>query len=414
MNSESDTQLNQQILTESVSREALILSLREILIGFLRETLTASLRERVVQHIETLRLADYDPQHLVNNDEKERIRMSHSMQRAELNIRERRALGPWVDRLLPMFATGRDIVPDRIDPEIVPVISGESTGYLFRLVTLLWTVPVSHGYGRRMRFLIIDRYNQKLIGILALGDPVFNLKVRDDWIEWNAKQREERLVNMMDAYVVGAVPPYTKLLGGKLITSIIGSREVSEHFNLRYGSTTGLISNQQKHAKLTLVTITSALGRSSMYNRVRLPGLVELIKVGITSGWGHFHIPNDIFEDMKKLLLIDKHPYALGYKYGNGPNWRMRVIRTALEKIGLNGDLLRHGIAREVYVMPLATNWKSYLQGQDDSCDVNRPPLFDIVSACLKRWVIPRAERNQDYRLWSAEDTRALFTSMTE
>ena len=397
MSTESNARLNQRIVTENVSKDALI----------------TSLRERISRHIRTLGLADYDPEHIVHNSEKNRIRASHAMQRAEFNAKEHRALGAWVNKLLPVFATGGDIVPEKIDPEIVPVISGESTGYLFRLATLLWSIPVSRGYGRRMRFLVMDRHNQKLIGVLALGDPVFNLKVRDDWIEWNAEQRRNRLVSIMDAYVVGAVPPYTKLLGGKLITCIIGSREVSEHFDLRYGDTKGIISHQRKNAKLALVTITSALGRSSMYNRVKLPGLLELVKIGITAGWGHFHIPNDIFDDMKKLLLIEKHPYVLGYKYGDGPNWRMRLIREALEIIGLDGDLLRHGIAREVYTMPLANNWKSYLQGQEEYCDIDRPTLSEIASACLQRWIIPRSERNQEYRAWSTDDAKALFAPIT-
>jgi len=37
---------------------------------------------------------------------------------------------------------------------------------------------VSRGYGRQ-RFLIWDQSNEKLIGLIALGDPVFNLRVRD-------------------------------------------------------------------------------------------------------------------------------------------------------------------------------------------------------------------------------------------
>ncbi len=33
-----------------------------------------------------------------------------------------------------------------------------------------------------MRYLVYDRNNDKLIGIFALTDPVFNLRVRDAWI----------------------------------------------------------------------------------------------------------------------------------------------------------------------------------------------------------------------------------------
>ena len=59
-----------------------------------------------------------------------------------------------------------------------------------------------------------DNHNGKLIGIIAIGDPVFNLSVRDNLIDWDAQARGKRLVNIMDAYVLGALPPYNALLGG--------------------------------------------------------------------------------------------------------------------------------------------------------------------------------------------------------
>ena len=40
---------------------------------------------------------------------------------------------------------------------------------VFRYASLHWSVPVSQGYGRRTRFLVIDEQNEKLIGIFALG-----------------------------------------------------------------------------------------------------------------------------------------------------------------------------------------------------------------------------------------------------
>jgi hypothetical protein len=44
-----------------------------------------------------------------------------------------------------------------------------------------------------------DNHNGKLIGITAIGDPVFNLSVRDNLIDRDARARGERLVNIMDA-----------------------------------------------------------------------------------------------------------------------------------------------------------------------------------------------------------------------
>ncbi len=374
-----------------------------------RQALVEGLRDRLAEHIASLRLEAVEAAGSSDNALKGLIRASHAAHRREFLRHERPALRKHVARLIVHFPQGHDIRPERIDPELVPVVSDTDGGLLFRLATTLWSVPVSRGYGRRMRFLVIDRSNDKLIGILALGDPVFNLRVRDDWIGWSVRERENRLVNVMDAYVVGAVPPYSFILGGKLMTSLLGCSELATHFETKYRNRRGIISGQVKDPKLALVTVTSALGRSSMYDRVRLEGLVDLVRVGMTEGWGHFHVPDDMFIEMRELLAVDGHPYASGHSYGNGPNWRIRVIREALERIGLDGELLRHGIAREVFAMPLAENWREYLRGQSQECVLRRPSLGRIAEASLKRWVIPRSERRPGYKEWTWQDTMNLL-----
>ena len=135
---------------------------------------------------------------------KEAIRQIHRFHRETAQRRIRRALGDKIDLFLGEIANGDEVEPENICPELVEVRSDARTGDLFRFASLLWSIPVSQGYGRRMRYLVRDRANGKLIGIFALGDPVFNLRVRDEWIGWDQADRRERLVNLMDAYVVGA------------------------------------------------------------------------------------------------------------------------------------------------------------------------------------------------------------------
>jgi hypothetical protein len=115
---------------------------------------------------------------------------------------------------------------------------------------------------------------------MAIGVPVFNLSVRDKLIGWNAHGRGERLVNIMDAYVLGAIPPYNMLLGGKLVAALIRSRDVYDDFTKAYGSTRGIISKKKKKARLLAVTTSSSLGRSSVYNRVQLDGKKYLKPIG--------------------------------------------------------------------------------------------------------------------------------------
>jgi hypothetical protein len=305
------------------------------------------------------------------------------------------------------FAEGYEVNPGVIRPKLEIVETDTESGDLFRFASTLWSVPVSRGFGRRMRYLVRDTSNGKLIGIFALGDPVFNLRARDNWIGWDSDDRSKHLTSIMDAYVVGAVPPYAQLLGGKLVASLIGSKEVSQTFHRKYGSTTGIISGEKRRARLALVTVTSALGRSSIYNRLHLreqpfdvtsSTLVRLERIGQTDGYGHFHLPDQLFERLRKLIGQQDHTYFKGYEFGDGPNWRMRVARVGLKMLDLDPELVRHGIKREVYAMPLTTNFREVLKGKARRFTTKRPSVREIASAALERWMLPRAQARPEYR----------------
>ena len=322
------------------------------------------------------------------------------------------------------FADGDEVNPETIQPELVEAVSQRHTGDIFRFASLGWSIPVSQGYGRRLRFLVRDRSNGKLIGILALGDPVFNLRVRDEWIGWNQAERRERLVNLMDAYVVGAVPPYADLLGGKLVASLIASKEVGNKFKQRYGSTTGLISKKRKRARLSLVTVTSALGRSAMYNRLKLNAhttntanspAVEFLRLGETTGYGHFQITDKLFSKLRRVLAEDEHAYADGHQFGDGPNWRIRVARQGIESLGMNADeVLRHGIKREVYALPIATNYREFLDGRQETPSFDYLTVDEISDLARQRWLIPRSSRRPEYKQFRKADLRTEIGALMD
>ena len=269
---------------------------------------------------------------------KEVVRGIHSAQRNERLTASQKFVADRLPSLLKYFASGCDVVPASITPKLQLVKSDTWEGDLFRLASLTWSVPVSNGFGRRLRFLVWDEYNGRLIGIIAIGDPVFNLSAPDNLIGWDVKARGERLVNMMDAYVLGAVPPYNALLGGKLVACMVRSRDVYDQFAKAYGKTTGIISQQQKKARLLAVTTSSSLGRSSVYNRLKVGGIEYFTPIGYTGGWGHFHIPDSLFADLRDYLREIGHSYADLHCYGEGPNWRMRSTRAALEALGFKDD----------------------------------------------------------------------------
>jgi hypothetical protein len=339
------------------------------------------------------------------------IRRLHEAQRRERATREKALLEKCGSQIVSYFAEGREVVPCEINPQLVPIVESDSLeGRIFRAATLLWSVPVSHGYGRRMRYLILDRQNDKLVGIMGLGDPVFNLKCRDELISWNAQQRRDRLSSVFDAYVLGAVPPYSLMLGAKLIASLVAAKEIRVGFRKRYAHREGLISKRAKEPHLVLITTTSALGRSSVYNRLTLSGLVDFKKIGTTDGWGHFTVTDELFQQVRYVLKMNGDPYFNNYRFGQGPNWRLRALKRACRILDIDENLLRHGIKREVYAVPLATNWREILLGEETVPRYQSHCASEIAKAALHRWVIPRSERASDWSCWSRENTWDALT----
>ena len=360
-----------------------------LLLGFERETNGA------------LRLASASKDH---------IRDLHRLQRMDRLRKNADFLQGRGEELLGWFASGAEVDPHAIAPSLELIRAGTWQSDLFRMASLLWSVPVSQGYGRRMRYLVWDTSNNRLLGLIALGDPPFNLAARDSVIGWTSQERAERLVHVMDAFIVGAVPPYSFLLGGKLVACLIRSREVVQAFSRRYHNSVGVISGESKRASLVAVTTSSALGRSSLYNRLSLDGVRYFSRIGFTGGWGHFHVPDDLFEDMRRYLTLRRHAYARGYEFGDGPNWRLRSIRATLDLMGYDPDLLRHGVNREVFISWLASNGGEILSGERRRPDYSTlRRVSDIGALARERWMEPRALRDESFRQWHPTELLPLL-----
>ncbi len=329
---------------------------------------------------------------------KDSLRQLHSAARVEKYSSSLPFIRRCEEHLLGYFANGDEIDVKAVRPwiQVVPSESDESD--LFRYACLLWSVPVSGGFGRRTRFLVWDENNGKLIGLYALGDPVYNLRCRDAWIGWDHRTRSRRLYNVMDIFVLGAVPPYNLLLGGKLVALAAASDETRETIRRRYAGNKTIISGVQKDPRLALLTTGSALGKSSLYDRIRCDGRLVFRRIGTSQGYGHFHLNNGLFEALRTYLDGTVRGKASSYKFGMGPNWRMRTSREALENLGLSGDLLRHGIRREIYVVPLAPECSPFLRGETNALAHYSLPFEQASAYWEQRWLLPRADRKPEYR----------------
>ena len=319
------------------------------------------------------------------------------------------------------FAEGRTITPENVRPRLVQVESKEQQD-LFRLGRFTWSLPYTRGYGRRLRFLVMDDHHETLMGLLGLQSAPISFLPRDRHVRYPTKERKEELVNQtMDIFTLGAIPPYDRLLGGKLMVYAAGSREVREAYQEQYGGAVTLMKERVIPAHLVLLTTTSAYGRSSIFNRVKYPGSAEERTVahqlgcidrkdytknkqnGYTKGYGNVHL-DGIYPRIKEYL--DQMGYETTKGYGQGPKPVWQNIHRALLKLKIDGKGLKHGIPREAWCIPLARNVWEYLNGEAEEPDYYQDTFQEMADWWKERWLLPRSERPgawQDWQNWRKE-----------
>jgi len=338
--------------------------------------------------------------------DKDRIRALHSDAVAHRREVAGRYLAKKEDSLIEWIADGASVSVEKIDPALVEVQPDTVEELVFRYAALHWQIPVSSGYGRRLRYLVVDQSNSKLIGIIGLGDPVFALAPRDQWIGWNAADRKQRLCHVVDAYALGAVPPYSHLLAGKLVALLATSVEVLSRFNAKYSGKEAIISGMEREGDVALITTTSALGRSSVYNRLKYQEDTVYHRVGFTKGSGDFQFLNGMYDEIAEFAANTLSPTAKHDRWGTGFRNRREVVRKTLSAVGLTQDFLYHGIEREIFVAPTATNSREFLQGAECELQYLDRNASDLVCWYKTRWLFGRAERLQTFRTFQKDDYR--------
>ncbi len=345
------------------------------------------------------------------NRTKDDVRSRHDLAVQHKVGKARKSLARHERELLARIADGREVEPENVRPLLVEVEPDSKDELLFRYASLHWSIPVSSGYGRRLRFLILDRDNEKLMGIIGLGDPVFGLAARDQWVGWDSETRRLNLRHVMDAFVLGAVPPYSMLLCGKLVALLAASNEVRTAFKRKYAKRASLISRRSADGRLALITTTSALGRSSVYNRLKYRDELVFKSVGYTSTWGEIFFANGVYAPLRAYAEANLEPTAKQQDWGTGFRNRREVVRKCLRDLGFPEEMLQHRIQREVFVVPLARNTSSFLRRDHSRLMWHDRPCKDLGDWFKQRWLLPRAARDKrylsfessHYRLWSQE-----------
>jgi hypothetical protein len=302
------------------------------------------------------------------------------------------------DRLRSYFPNPTRIEPSRIDPYVIPVQERTLEERLFKITRGYWSMPYSKGYGRRLRFLVMDRNHQALIGIIGLQSPSADLGCRDRFLGVSSERKLSVVNNTMDAYTVGATPAYAPLLGGKLVAGYLCSPVIRREYWKLYGNKVTTQLRKRIPQPLLAITTASAFGRSSIYNRLRNETRVLARPLGYTRGFGTLHLEAIYPRMVEWLKASDKHVPA---GFGNGPKVRWQNIMHTLVGLSIPTKYLEHGLQREVFIVELVSNLLAVCQSRATP----DPIAFDDAewaSYWLERWCLPRVSRQPNWHEFDA------------
>ncbi|MEP9380574.1 Druantia anti-phage system protein DruA [Aquabacter sp. CN5-332] len=215
---------------------------------------------------------------------------------------------------------------------------------------------------------------------------------------------------MMEITVCGAVAPYNHVLSGKLACLMMMSPRVRRDYEERYRDAYSIIASQMagrlisKQPMLAFLGTSSLYpGRSSQYNRVRLPAgtcdgqVIEASyeELGASEGYGS---PNLTAETEAALEVLAGHAREyrnVNFVFGEGQSPKLRQLREGFAALGLSrSNVLNHGTQRIVYGIDLVENSTRLLLGVDEAPRFRVPDGPDaearIADFWRRRWLSSR------------------------
>ena len=226
--------------------------------------------------------------------------------------------------------------------------------------------------------------------------------------------------NMLEMTTCGAVAPYNRMLGGKLVALLMLSPEVSADYLRRYGSEPTIIRSQLKNERVvpdnTLVWLgtTSLFSHgSSQYERLRLPAGViaeeqqelRYTYLGDTSGYGTVQFADDTVRALEGVLRRQRGYRDVNGVFGEGASPRLRKLRSGLDALGFQADIsMLHHQARRIYGVPLFGGAAAYLCGLEPAVPgyVATPDRFPdaterIAEFWRSRWLSSRLAHGESW-----------------
>lgn len=241
--------------------------------------------------------------------------------------------------------------------------------------------------------------------------------------------------NLLEITTCGAVAPYNRMLGGKLVALLLLSPEVAADNQRRYGREATIIRSQLKNARvvpdnnLVWLGTTSLFSHgSSQYERLRLPAGViapdqpeiRYTYLGDTTGYGTVQFADDTVRALDGLLRRRRGYRDVNGVFGEGASPRLRKLRAGLDAIGFDSDLvMRHHQGRRIYGAPLVARAGAYLCG----LEAEVPSYVSAPESCVdateriaefwrRRWLSSRLAHDASWATLGETPPRLLSSTI--
>ena len=220
--------------------------------------------------------------------------------------------------------------------------------------------------------------------------------------------------NLLEITTCGAIAPYNRILGGKLVALLMLSPRIGADYRRSYASPS-IISSQMRNCPVTrdnalvyLGTTSLYVHGSSQYNRLRLPAGtiapdqsdITFHAIGQTSGFGTVQFSPDTSRAVDVFLSAENDFKEVNSVFGEGTSPKLRKLKMGLRKLGFDPDkLIQHRHHRLIYAVPLFPRSLDWLVERTTELPtyLAAPECFEdaterIADFWRMRWLSPRLD----------------------
>ena len=230
-----------------------------------------------------------------------------------------------------------------------------------------------------------------------MQSPPLRSSVRDEYLGLSDRKDHRWINQSMYGHRIGALPPYNDLLGSKMVALTLTSNEIREIYSEKYKNKRTLLNNEILPNRLLYLTTTSAYGKSSVYERLKYNDERVSEFMGFTSGYGTFHIPQTLYNDL--LEYLDSQGIDTKRGYGTGPSRKLDLIKKAFRCLKIPNYIF-HNVNRGCYLFSNVQNLYKVMHENKKPIWYDRP--FNKLEAFWKkRWCIPRSNRINSWQCFN-------------